>query len=102
MWNVGQILDAKVAMVAQLQTELNGLIIEKDLITPTIKLVSTNIEQCQIDLETAMGYMDGMKNDIEKVRDFRLNVVQGALKAKNGGLEKEGKGGGYFLNLLRR
>jgi hypothetical protein len=38
--------------------------------------------------------MDGMKNDIEKVGDYMLSVVQGALKAKNNGLEKEGKGGG--------
>jgi hypothetical protein len=46
MWNVGQILDAKVAMVAELQTKLDGLMIEKDLIFLTIKLVSTNVEQC--------------------------------------------------------
>jgi hypothetical protein len=38
MWNVGEILDAKVAMVTQLQTELDGLMAEKDLNTPTIKL----------------------------------------------------------------
>jgi hypothetical protein len=38
MWNVGQILDAKVVMVAQLQTKLDGLMTKKDLITPTIKL----------------------------------------------------------------
>jgi hypothetical protein len=30
--------------------------------------------------------MDGMKNDIEKVGDYMLSVVQGALKAKNNGL----------------
>jgi hypothetical protein len=40
------------------------------------------------------------KNDIEKVGDSTLNVVQGALKAKNNGFKKEGRGG-YFLNLLR-
>jgi hypothetical protein len=74
---------------------------KKDLIFPTIKLASTNIEQCQVDLEIAMGCMDGMKNDIQKVGDSTLNVVQGALKAKNNGLEKEGRGGGYFLNLLK-
>jgi hypothetical protein len=93
MWNVGQILDAKVVMVAQLQTKLDGLMVEKDLIIPTIKLASTNIEQCQVDLETAMGCMDGMKNDIEQVGDSTLSVVQNALKAKNNGLEKEGRGG---------
>jgi hypothetical protein len=44
--------------------------------------------------------MDWMKNDIEKVGDSTLNVVQGALKAKNNGLTKERRGG-YFLNLLK-
>jgi hypothetical protein len=58
-----------------LQTKLDGLMIEKDLIFLTIKLVSTNVEQCWIDLEIAMGCMDGMKNDIEKVGDFMLSVV---------------------------
>ncbi len=38
-----------------------------------------------------MGCMDGMKNDIEKVGDSTLSVVQGALKAKSNGLKKEGK-----------
>jgi hypothetical protein len=38
MWNVGQILDAKVVMVAQLQTELDGLMAKKDLIIPTANL----------------------------------------------------------------
>jgi hypothetical protein len=38
---------------------------KKNLITPTIKLASPNIEQCQVDLEIAMDCMDGMKNDIE-------------------------------------
>ncbi len=65
MQNVGQILDVKVAMVAQLQTKLDGLMAKKNLITPTIKLASPNIEQCQVDLEIAMDCMDGMKNDIE-------------------------------------
>ncbi len=40
-----------------------------------------------------MGCMDGMKNDIEKVGDFTLSVVQGALKVKNNGLAKERRGG---------
>jgi hypothetical protein len=49
--------------------------VENDLISPTIKPTSTNIEQCQVDLETTMGCMDGMKNDIEMVGDSTLNVV---------------------------
>jgi hypothetical protein len=91
MWNVRQILDAKVVMVTQLQRELDGLMAEKDLVTPTIECTSTNIEQCQIDFEITMGCMDRMKNDIEKVGDSTISV-QGASKAKNNGLEKEGKG----------
>jgi hypothetical protein len=67
---------------------LNGLLVEKDLIYPTIKLALTKVEQWKVDLEIAMGYMDEMKDDIEKVRDFTLSVVQGALKAKKNGLEK--------------
>ncbi len=43
-------------------------------------------------MEIAMGCMDGMKNDIEKVGDSTLSVVQGALKAKS--IKKEGKQGG--------
>jgi hypothetical protein len=66
---------------------------KKNLIFPTIKSASTNVEQCQVNLETTMGCMDGMKNDIEKVGDSILSVVQGALKAKNNGLEKEGRRG---------
>ncbi len=42
-----------------------------------------------------MGCMDGMKNDIEQVGDSTLSVVQSALKAKNNGLEKEGRGGAF-------
>lgn len=67
---------------------------KKDLIFPTIKFTSTNIEQCQVDLETTTGCMDGMKNDIEMVGDSTLNVVQNALKAKNNGLEKRKEQGG--------
>jgi len=35
-----------------------------------------------------MGYKAGMKEEIEKIGDFTLHVVQGALKAKNSGSEK--------------
>jgi hypothetical protein len=69
---------------------------KKDLISPTIKLASTNVEQCQIDLETTMGCMDGMNKDIEMVGDSTLNVVQNALKAKNNGLKKKGRWGVLF------
>jgi len=72
---------------------LNGLLTNKYLISPTIKLALTKVEQCKVDLEVIVGCMDGMKDDIEKVGDSKFSVVQGALKTRNNGLKKEGRVG---------
>ncbi len=83
-----------------METKLNRLLAKNDSVSPTIKLQSTNIEECKSNLEIAMGYKDGME-EIGKIGDFTLHVVQGALKAKNNGLEKQGREGDLLDNIIQ-
>jgi hypothetical protein len=38
VWNVKEILDARIVMVTQVETKLNGLLAKKDSLSPTIRL----------------------------------------------------------------
>jgi hypothetical protein len=68
-------MDARTIMVAQVEMELNGLLVEKDSLSPTIKFQFIKVEECKSNLEATVGYKVGMKKVIDKIRDFTFHVV---------------------------